>query len=195
MSLPPPSARRQFHRRRIACDGYQRDDGLVEVDAHITDVKTYDFVKRDDTVAAAGTPFHDMHFRLTIRRDLTIAEVQVAMEATPHTICPAVLPNFQRLVGIRLGKGFRKAIAERLGGAEGCTHLVELLVPIATTALQTISDGYDADRRDPRSVSLKRRAAPMVGGCFAYGPQSPLVAQRSADLAPSRPPPSADGMP
>jgi hypothetical protein len=49
-----------------------------------------------------------------------------------------VVPNFQRLVGLRLGRGFRAKLTALVGGTEGCTHLIELFGPIATTAFQTI---------------------------------------------------------
>jgi hypothetical protein len=51
---------------------------------------------------------------------------------------PAITPAFARLEGLRVGAGWRRAVQERLGGVQGCTHLVELLGPIATTAYQTI---------------------------------------------------------
>ena len=40
---------------------------------------------------------------------------------------------------------------ERLGGVHGCTHIVELLGPVATTAFQTISS------RKARDLALEHR--------------------------------------
>jgi hypothetical protein len=45
----------------------------------------------------------------------------------------AVLP---KLLGVRIGRGFRKTAADILGGAESCTHLHTLVNDMATCAFQ-----------------------------------------------------------
>ena len=40
--------------------------------------------------------------------------------------------------GCKIGPGFLKAAAARVGGTHGCTHLRELLQQMGTTAFQTI---------------------------------------------------------
>ena len=34
---PPPGARRPAHLRRIACEAFERDDGLIELEGLLTD--------------------------------------------------------------------------------------------------------------------------------------------------------------
>jgi hypothetical protein len=46
--------------------------------------------------------------------------------------------SVEGLEGLTIGPGWRRAVQARLGGVQGCTHLVELLGPLATTAYQTI---------------------------------------------------------
>ena len=46
-------------------------------------------------------------------------------------------PDFSRLTGINIGSGWMKEVMKRIGGVLGCTHLVELLRPVATPAYQT----------------------------------------------------------
>ncbi len=43
MPLPPPVERDHLHTRTMEFRGYQRADGLCDIDARLTDVKTYDF--------------------------------------------------------------------------------------------------------------------------------------------------------
>ena len=40
MPLPAPAARRLVHRRVIVCEGYERADGLTDVDARVLDTRT-----------------------------------------------------------------------------------------------------------------------------------------------------------
>ena len=44
MSLPPsPVPRQRLHQRSITYEGYRRDDGLFDIDAHLVDAKDHDF--------------------------------------------------------------------------------------------------------------------------------------------------------
>ena len=39
--LSPPAAREEVHNRRISCNGFVREDGHYDIEAEITDNKTY----------------------------------------------------------------------------------------------------------------------------------------------------------
>jgi hypothetical protein len=138
MSLSPPASRESIHHRQIDCRGYRRSDGLWDIEGHLRDTKSYAFANRFRGEIAPGEPIHDMWLRLTLDDELTVIEAQAATEAGPFAICPAITPAFARLEGLTIGPGWRRAVQARLGGVRGCTHLVELLGPLATTAYQTI---------------------------------------------------------
>jgi hypothetical protein len=126
-----------MHTREVACSGYRRTDGLWDIEARMTDRKGY-FVQNDHRTVDAGGLFHDMALRVTVDDTLLIHEIDACIDAGPHRICPSVAPNFQRLVGLRIEAGFGSELRRRLGGVHGCTHLVELFGPLATTAIQTV---------------------------------------------------------
>lgn len=42
MPLSPPEPREHIHSRDIILRGYRREDGLWDIEAHLTDTKTYD---------------------------------------------------------------------------------------------------------------------------------------------------------
>jgi len=46
--------------------------------------------------------------------------------------------NFGRLVGIRIGPGYMRQVKKRFSRSQGCTHIMELLYPVGTTAFQTV---------------------------------------------------------
>jgi hypothetical protein len=137
-TLSAPEAREPIHHRRIDCRGYRRADGLWDIEGHLTDVKSYPFANRYRGEIQPGEPLHDMWLRLTLDDHLTVIRAEAATAAGPFAICPAITPAFKALEGLKIGPGWRKAVASRLGGIQGCTHLVELLGPLATTAYQTI---------------------------------------------------------
>jgi hypothetical protein len=138
MPLSPAAPREHIHTRSIDCRGYRRADGLWDIDGHLTDTKTYGFSNHFRGELPPGAPVHDMWLRLTVDDKLVIHAVEAATEAGPYDVCPSIAPNFQRLVGPRIYPGFHKQVRDRLGGVQGCTHLVDLLGPLATTAYQTV---------------------------------------------------------
>ncbi len=137
MPLSPPAARHRLHARTVSCDGFLREDGLWEIEGRIVDHRTYSFDNEWRGRVMPEMPLHEMWIRLTLDDDLTIRAVEAATDQSPFAACPAVLPNFQRLVGAKIGPGFARALREKLGGNEGCTHIVEMLSQVATVALQT----------------------------------------------------------
>jgi hypothetical protein len=188
MPLQAAVSRTPLHRREIVLDGYLRDDGLLDIEARITDVKRYDFPKEDQGVVTAGSPIHDMWLRLTIDEKMLIHAVEAVTDAAPYTICPDITPNFQRLVGVSIGPGWRRAIKERLGGVHGCTHLVELLGPLGTVAYQTMYGHMNKKRREqglPRTTSGKRPE--ILNTCHAYDESGPIVAKQWPEWATPKP--------
>ncbi len=138
MPLPPPVEREQQHSRQYDFRGFQRADGLWDIEGHLVDTKTYGFDNDHRGRIEAGDPIHNMWIRLTIDEDLVVRDVEAATEAGPYAACPEVTPNYKRLIGVKIGLGWRRAISEKLGGVEGCTHLRELLATMATVAYQTL---------------------------------------------------------
>lgn len=173
MPLSPPRPRQHIHTRTIACQGYHRDDGLWDIEARIVDTKTYTFSNHDRGHIAAGEALHDMALRVTVDDDLVIRAVEAVTDASPFTICGNVTPNFQRLVGQTIGAGFSGRVREALGRAEGCTHLVDLLKPLAATAYQTLH----AAREEKRKAASPTERPRILDTCYALRSDSPVVAR------------------
>lgn len=134
MPLPASAVpRKHIHTRRIVCEAYEREDGLWDVEANMTDVKTYDTER-----GKAGQPMHDMWVRLTLDTDFVIRGIESAMDAYPQVACPHAVNPMKELVGIKIGAGWQGEVRQRIGAALGCTHLRELLAPMATTAMQAM---------------------------------------------------------
>jgi hypothetical protein len=136
--------RHPIHNRAVHFVGYKRDDGLYDIEAHLVDVKPVD-VQLAARKRPAGEPVHDMRIRLTIDRKLNVLAAEAAIDGRPYEgYCETIAPDYSGLVGTNLGKGFRKAVQELLGGVRGCTHLNELLAQFPTAAIQTMA----GERRD-----------------------------------------------
>jgi hypothetical protein len=98
------------------------------------------------------------------------------MPGTPYAGCDEVNANFQRLVGLSVGRGFRKALRERLGGVEGCTHMLALLDAMAAAAVQAFASNVHAPRIPgrPEPVRIWRLDA-LVDTCHSYRSDGPVM--------------------
>jgi hypothetical protein len=79
-----------------------------------------------------------MWVRLTLDTKFVILAVESAMDSYPRVECPHAVNPMKDLVGVKIGAGWQTEVRQRIGGALGCTHLRELLAPIATTAMQAM---------------------------------------------------------
>lgn len=192
MPLPPPDSREAIHTRAIEIKGYRRADGQYDIEAHLTDSKTFGQTNYDRGFIAAGEPIHDMWVRLTVDPAMTITKAAAASEKTPYVMCPTAAPNFSRLEGLTIKGGFLKEANQRVGGTAGCTHLRELLQQMATTAFQTIgpakvqkemqaegtADKPGSDAADARITEKMGGAPKILNTCVAYSDEGPLVERR-----------------
>ena len=186
MPLSSPVNRQLLHARNITCLGFYRDDGLWEIEGRLTDRKDYSFENENRGQVDAGEPVHDMWLRVTLNDNLLITNVEASTDASPYTICPDITKNFSRLKGITIGPGWRKAIKNKVGGIHGCTHLVELLGPIATTAYQTIFSEKaqifkkaKSSQSKTKMVAGEERNKPrLLNTCHAFNESSSVVKKR-----------------
>jgi hypothetical protein len=175
MPLSPAAPRQEMHARDIALRGYQREDGLFDIEAHLTDTKTYGFDNEDRGHIPAGEPLHGMWMRMTVGEDMRIVTCEATTEYSPYAICPAAAPNFERLAGLVIKPGFLREAMARVGGTVGCTHLRELLQQMATVAFQTL---YPIRARRERAARPTGVRPALLGSCYAYAPDSPVVKWR-----------------
>ncbi len=176
MPLSAPAARSSVHTRRVECHGYSRDDGLWDVEGHLVDTKSRNILTSERATGriAAGEALHEMWLRLTVDLDLLIHSVEAVTEWGPYVGCGAIAPSFKVLEGETIRAGFTQRTRELLGGTRGCTHLLELLGPLATTAFQTIY----AARERARPAGADGRRPALVDSCHMYASHGRIVRSR-----------------
>ena len=196
MPLSPPIGRQHLHTRRVVCQGFFRDDGLWDIEGRITDEKTYEHANEWRGPLKPGDFVHDMSIRLTVDHKFTIIDVEAVTDKSPYRMCGDIAPDFKKLIGLRIGGGFHRAVRELLGGVHGCTHIVELLGPVATTAFQTVSSGKARELNrahrarsddvpkpaDPIAPSKPLRKPYVVDTCHAWASDGAVVRRWAPDF-------------
>jgi hypothetical protein len=174
MPLSPAEPRRALHQRSIELQGYVRLDGLYDIEARMADTKSCALTVGDSRHVAPGEPLHDMSIRLVVNDRLDLIEIEACIDASPFGICSEATRALQSLVGLRIGSGWSAAIRERLGGRKGCTHLAELLRPLATVAFQTL---WQLRESLPAAVDASGKPR-KIDSCHAYASDREVVRRR-----------------
>lgn len=177
MPLSPPSSRRALkHTRAIQIEAFARDDGLWDIDAHISDIKTRD-IKLASGIRPAGHPVHDLWLRITVDTALTIVDAEAVSDAVPYpNHCDTIGPDYKKLIGLNLFKGFRDDVRQRLSGINGCTHITELAAVLPTATIQAFA-GEVLDTRDGASTDEQSHKPFQLDRCHALRSDGEAVAR------------------
>jgi hypothetical protein len=177
MPLSSPAERKPIHNRTITCNGYRREDGLWDIEGRLVDTKSYAFANAWRTEIPAGEALHEMLVRITVDDSLTVVAIECSTDNSPFSMCGEILPNFQRLVGQKIGPGWHRRIKALVGGAEGCTHHAELIGVLATVAFQTLWPilGAQRDSDAARSKGL------LIDSCHVWAEGGAIASQLDAN--------------
>lgn len=171
MPLTPPVERSLFHERQVSCRGYRRADGLWDIEGSIVDTKTYELSFYDGRQLPPGEPLHEMHLRITVDDDYLIHAAEASTEHSPFGLCPEIATAYRQLVGLKIAQGFSAKVRDLFKGRGGCTHITELMGPLATTAIQTISSGKRqlAGQLTPeQEAQMNQRSIRLIDSCHGW---------------------------
>ncbi|MGE4238861.1 DUF2889 domain-containing protein [Ramlibacter sp.] len=173
MTLTDDVTREDLHFRRIDFRGCKRSDGLYEIVARLTDRKPYDFLppSRDEWIPA-NDPIHDHEIRVLFDKDMVIRDIDSTMHVWPYVSCPGGGGTLKNFIGVTIGRGWNNEVRSRLPNADTCTHFKEMMIPLATAAIQTM-----VTQRDPASLhATDANGRPVkIDACHAYGESRELV--------------------
>lgn len=167
--------REEIHHRQIDLRFYRRVDGLFEIEGRLIDTKTHSFRRQlsiEDT--PPGVALHDIVVRLVIDESMQVHDASAFMHATPFAVCRGATDTLAQLKGLRISSGWTKRVRELMGGVASCTHIAELLGPMATTAFQGLAPQRLARLNEPGN---EQQQLAKVNSCYAYAAEREIVAQ------------------
>lgn len=171
--------RREIHHRQLDLRFFERSDGLFEVEGRLVDRKTRPFRRLlQDQDTPAGTPLHDIVVRLVVDENLLVHDASATLAASPFDVCRGAANTLAPLKGLSIGSGWNKRVRELLGGSASCTHIKELLGPMATTVHQ----GLAPQRLVRMSQQGNQEHRAKIDSCYAYASHREVVARLWPDL-------------
>jgi hypothetical protein len=164
-----------MHCRQIEISFGRRGDGLYEIEGWLLDTTSHSFRRQLATEdSPPGTALHRIGVRLVVDDELLIHHASANLLTTPFETCHGAEQTLAPLEGIRIESGWMKRVKGLLGGAASCTHVVELLGPMATTAFQGLAPIRMA-RLNAAGDGMERRK--KVDSCYAYAAHRDVVAR------------------
>lgn len=130
-----PEGGELIHTRFYEARTYKMNDDLFLLRGVVCDEKPAGLYLADDP-----DPLwvHHMVVDLEITfPDFVIKKVTVTFHERPHTHCTDIEPDYQKLVGLSIARGFNKQVKDLFGGPRGCTHIGALLAAMAPVAIQS----------------------------------------------------------
>ena len=115
---------------------------------------------------------------------MLIHAAEQCTEHSPYNYCHEIEHFCKKLIGERIGPGWTRKVKTLMGGSAGCTHITELLGPMATTAFQTLvkariknNDRQQTDEaNNPDEEDKKQTEKPrLLNTCHALQTHSPVV--------------------
>jgi len=170
-----PVERALVHQRRINVNGFVRSDGQYDIEAELTDHKTYSFPSDFRGTVTPDLPVHHMILRITMTHERIITAAEAITVTGPYAVCPQANDVFDALVGLQIGPGWRKKVLAAIGGKRGCTHITELMGPVATIAYQTLYGQEVRERRMSGSFTdadKQNQRRHLLNSCAGYAEEN-----------------------
>lgn len=121
--------------------------------------------------------FHDIGVRVVFSYpDLVIQAVEPRMDRSPYPVCPMALARTTECVGMRVQAGLQLMMNRSIGGAEGCTHVTQLVLDACHAAVQGLLAAQSAEesgtaRQIPaveKIEFMEGRGLSLRDSCAAY---------------------------
>lgn len=150
---------------------YETEDGRILATGRIKDVRLLPSYRITGEGRPAGT-LHDLSVHLLIGTpDLVIEDVEVSIDTVPRPDCHGLEHSLDGLKGMAIAGGFTSKVREAAGGKTGCTHLVHLVVTMASSIMQGHWALLDRNPFVPDEATRRRAASSakfLKDSCFAW---------------------------
>ncbi|MGH8788215.1 MAG: DUF2889 domain-containing protein, partial [Cupriavidus necator] len=97
--------RTAIHTRQVTCRGYERSDGLLEIEAELRDLSPTGTDLLFKQVPPGGA-IHHMRIVVTMDRALVIHDVKAVIETGPTEYCRAIESAYAGLKSLQIRSGF-----------------------------------------------------------------------------------------
>lgn len=171
-----------LHTRNYETRVYQLSEDELLVRGVVSDLKPPNLYIDDDP---DPLEMHQMQLELKIALPgLTISDARVVFETHPHSHCPMIARDYEKLIGLSIARGFNHKIRDLFGGPRGCTHtnaLLQAMAPAVVQSTWSVSIRKSRGARQPLGArhpdERERRIAANTNTCHIWAEDGDHVAR------------------
>ncbi|PTB92037.1 hypothetical protein C9974_13870 [Marinobacter sp. B9-2] len=114
---------------------------------------------------------HDLSLNICFDKSMKIVDLFASPKSFPYSECQCGGNALRNMIGVEMGPGWSRNIHDRVSYKEVCTHLRELLIPLATAAIQSmhLEKEITASKVDDTGKPVR------FNSCLAYNESGQLV--------------------
>jgi hypothetical protein len=161
--------KKHIHKRNISVDTFETGDGTIMVEGKLRDDRLLpSFVYSSGKFMEPGA-IHDIVVKLTVSLPrLLIEKAEADMRHVPSNICREVVTSVERLVGLEIKHGFTQIVIDSMGGIQGCIHMNNLILAMASAAVQGQWAYYSRKRGDSAMKLPESDPSLVVNSCWLW---------------------------
>ncbi len=168
-----------IHGRDIRVQCFETDENTIIVEGSLQDERFFPCRILSTGEMRGPGVFHHMTAVMEVSLpDLTVLSVTADMPIIPTPICGQIVHSAQKVVGLQIKHGFTDTVRLLIGYTEGCVHLMNLILAMASAAIQ----GAGAYFTRTRETSLPAGPATaamdgsvLVNTCWLWREDGPLM--------------------
>jgi len=164
------------HERRLEFKTYPLEDDRVIVEGWLRDERLTTGYHWDARIREPGVVHHLCVRLLVGGTPLSIQDAEAEMPVVPHPLCPTTQDALEKITGLPIVTGFSDRVRELIGGIEGCSHIMHLVIAMGPAALH----GYWTQQSTkppaaPRSADRDPRLDYVINSCRLWREDGPLI--------------------
>jgi hypothetical protein len=162
---------KQYNMRTIEVSTYGYDDHRLTIEGRLTDHRSQETHLVEGGARPPGI-MHQIIIKLLVdKTSLEIMDVHAELPVFPNQDCSDTISSMESLKGLTITSGFTAKIKAMAGSGKGCSHMIELLVSMAYSALQGLYAYRQAESPIPTSEAINM----LADSCWTWRSEGPLV--------------------
>lgn len=170
-----------LHSRRIEVNCFETDEESLLVEGWMTDERMVACMPYSKDEPREPGIYHHMTARMKVSMpDLFILSLEAQMPVVPMDLCREIRTSVEKLIGLQLRPGFTDTVRSLLGYTEGCVHLMNLVLAMASAAVQGVGAFYSRKREEDGRAQVPVRPenfdkTVLINSCWLWREDGPLM--------------------
>jgi len=179
-------AKIKAHQRNIRIETFDTGGPLILVVGELHDERHSEYYLLSGEKRPSGT-IHRMIVRMLVNPDtMVIEDCELEMPGVPRDECGELAGSLSVIRGLSITRGFSLKVKSLLGGVNGCTHVMSLVIEMAPAALQglwAIKSQRPMERSDLQDDGrLKRFSDVLLNTCRIWREDGPSYRKLLEDI-------------